>query len=511
MDVLNENQEVTTTGNGVDNYLYERSASEAGTECDTNGKGSTREELRIGSPTIQLNDEVIGGNPISDDSEKRTRDGNVMNNSGDQINPTVVRSGSVANGSVGARSHSSNNIKTSDEIIVAISEDETPMDVVFNGVTLTEECKSASVPALTPTMFDHDEEGEERDLFERFVNGSFAHQSYNTNPLVLLQSQDSTMFAQSLDTGSVMDRSGRRTTVAIAESRGMGKCSRKSRHPLRRAHSLGSTSLLNQGTRPSVAVLTGRTRKLYCPRQPPTTLTRTLSIARSNIETHKKSKRLTLKQKSILFSISMVSITSFLCMSIMAPFFPNEASNKGMSETVSGFVFSFYALIVMISSPILGSLLPVIGAKFMLISGIFASGVANILFGTLDRIIDLTSFTVFCFIVRAMEAIGVAAFSTASYTYIMYVFPDDIGTAFGLTETCVGIGMSLGPAVGAGLYALGGYGLPFYVLGTFVLLNIPLCWYVIDPIASKWNILLLGAFFPSRRISLLSLRIFPPS
>ena len=488
--MLNENREVITTGNGVDNYLYERSASEAGTECDTNGKESTRrEQLRIGSPTIQLDDKVIDGNPISDDSEMRgTNDGNVMNNSGDQISPTIVRSGSVANGSVGAN-HSNNIIKTtSDEIIVAISGDETPMDdVVFNGVTLTEECKSASVPALTPTMFDHDgQEGEERDLFEHYVNGSFAHQSYNTNPLALLQSQDSSgMFAQSLDTASVMDRSGRRTTVAIAESRGMGKCPRKSRHPLRRAHSLGSTSLLNQGTRPSVAALTGRTRKLYCPRQPPTTLTRTLSIARSNIETHKKSRRLTWKQKSILFSISMVSITSFLCMSIMAPFFPNEASNKGMSETVSGFVFSFYALIVMISSPILGSLLPVIGAKFMLISGIFASGVANILFGTLDRIIDLTSFTVFCFIVRAMEAIGVAAFSTASYTYIMYVFPDDIGTAFGLTETCVGIGMSLGPAVGAGLYALGGYGLPFYVLGTFVLLNIPLCWYVIDPIASK--------------------------
>lgn len=497
MDLLNENQEVITTGNGMDNYLYERSASEAGTECDTNGKESTRrEQLRIGSPTIQLNDKVIDNNPISDDSNpisddsemKGTNDGNVMNNSGDQISPTtIVRSGSVANGNVGANRSSNNIIKTtSDEIIVAIKGDETPMDdVIFNGVTLTEECKSASVPALTPTMFDHDDQ-EERDLFQHYVNGSFAHQSHNTNPLALVQSQDSsTMFAQSLDTGSVMDRSGRRTTVAITESRGMGKCSRKSRHPLRRAHSLGSTSLLNQGTRPSVAALTGRTRKLYCPRQPPTTLTRTLSIARSNIETHKKSKRLTLKQKSILFSISMVSITSFLCMSIMAPFFPNEASNKGMSETVSGFVFSFYALIVMISSPILGSLLPVIGAKFMLISGIFASGVANILFGTLDRIIDLTSFTVFCFIVRAMEAIGVAAFSTASYTYIMYVFPDDIGTAFGLTETCVGIGMSLGPAVGAGLYALGGYGLPFYVLGTFVLLNIPLCWYVIDPIASK--------------------------
>lgn len=472
MDVLNGGQ----TSN------YGNSPSE-GTDCDTEKKESTIRSdggLPSESPTIQLNDKSA----VINDSEKNLN-GNVMYNSGDQAN-TEVRS----------LDGSSNIIKTSsDEIIVAINGVECPKDdIIFSGNQLTEECKSASVPTLTPTMFDNDPDQEEhRDMFEQYVNGSFAH-SYNTN--MILQSQDA-MFAQplSLDSASVMDRSGRRTTVAIvAESREVRNGhSRRSRHPLRRAHSLGSTSLINQG-RPSVAALTGRTRKLYCPRQPPTTLTRTLSIARSNIETHKKSKKLTIKQKSILFCISLVSITSFLCMSIMAPFFPNEASNKGMSETVSGFVFSFYALIVMISSPILGSLLPVIGAKFMLISGIFASGVSNILFGTLDRIIDLTSFTVLCFIVRATEAIGVAAFSTASYTYIMYVFPDDIGTAFGLTETCVGIGMSLGPAVGAGLYALGGYGLPFYVLGTFVLLNIPLCWYVIDPIVSKYLLWLAHSF-----------------
>lgn len=160
----------------------------------------------------------------------------------------------------------------------------------------------------------------------------------------------------------------------------------------------------------------------------------------------------------------------------------NEAANKNMSGTLSGLVFSCYALVVMLSSPVLGAFLPVIGAKFMLISGIFVAGVANILFGLLKYINSSQQFALFCFLVRTFEALGAAAFSTASYTYIMLIFPDDIGTAFGFTETCVGFGMSLGPALGAGLYTLGGYGLPFYVLGSLILLNIPLCYFLIPAI-----------------------------
>lgn len=252
------------------------------------------------------------------------------------------------------------------------------------------------------------------------------------------------------------------------------------RRGMRRAHSLSSVD----GHHRNISVV-GRTRKLYCPRQPPTTLTRTLSISRTSVEFKKKlSSKLTKYQKSLLICISLVSFTSFLCMSIMAPFFPNEASEKGMSETISGLVFSTYALVVMVTSPVLGHVLPMIGAKFMLLTGIFCAGISNILFGLLDQIEDHLMFAVYCFVVRSFEALGAAAFSTASYTYIMSSFKDDLmGTAFGLTETCVGLGMSMGPAVGAGLYSLGGYGLPFYVLGSFVLLNIPLCYIIIKPIS----------------------------
>lgn len=87
-------------------------------------------------------------------------------------------------------------------------------------------------------------------------------------------------------------------------------------------------------------------------------------------------------------------------MSIMAPFFPREATEKGLSDTTTGFVFSFYALVMFLTSPIFGKIvrfflsyahllinceinlqLPKLGAKFLFIVGIFVAGVCNLLFG----------------------------------------------------------------------------------------------------------------------------------
>lgn len=43
-------------------------------------------------------------------------------------------------------------------------------------------------------------------------------------------------------------------------------------------------------------------------------------------------------------------------MSIMAPFFPKEAAEKGLSDIATGFVFSFYALVMFLTSPIFGKI-----------------------------------------------------------------------------------------------------------------------------------------------------------
>lgn len=52
--------------------------------------------------------------------------------------------------------------------------------------------------------------------------------------------------------------------------------------------------------------------------------------------------------------LATAEFMSFCSMSIMAPFYPKEAANKGMTESMAGFVFGYYALVAFISSPIFG-------------------------------------------------------------------------------------------------------------------------------------------------------------
>ncbi|KAK9738961.1 Major Facilitator Superfamily [Popillia japonica] len=158
-------------------------------------------------------------------------------------------------------------------------------------------------------------------------------------------------------------------------------------------------------------------------------------------------------QKMTLVSLAIVDFLSFCSMSIMAPFFPKEASEKGLSDVLSGFVFSFYALVMFLTSPIFGKILPKVGAKFLFISGVFVAGICNLLFGTLEFVRNYTLFTCYCFLIRGLEALGASAFSTASYVFVVNSFPNHIGSVLGILETFVGFGMSTGPALGGLLYS----------------------------------------------------------
>ncbi|KAF2882673.1 hypothetical protein ILUMI_23497 [Ignelater luminosus] len=199
-------------------------------------------------------------------------------------------------------------------------------------------------------------------------------------------------------------------------------------------------------------------------------------IERSFLQTLDKSQRMT------LLLLAFVDFMCFCSMSIMAPFFPREAAEKGLSDTLSGFVFSFYALIMFMMSPIVGKILPRFGTKYLFISGIFLTGACNLLFGLLEFIEDYYAFTTFCLLIRGLEALGASAFSTASYVLVVHSFPENIGSVLGILETFVGLGMSVGPAVGGMLYSVGGFDLPFFVLGVTMILVIPLTIYLLPPI-----------------------------
>ncbi|XP_042301359.1 MFS-type transporter SLC18B1 isoform X3 [Sceloporus undulatus] len=156
----------------------------------------------------------------------------------------------------------------------------------------------------------------------------------------------------------------------------------------------------------------------------------------------------------------------------------------------------------------MGKYLVQIGAKFMFVSGMFVSGFITVLFGLLDRAPDGPIFIGLCFLVRAVDAIGFAAAMTSSFSILAKAFPNNIATVLGSLEIFTGLGLVLGPPLGGFLYQSFGYEVPFIVLGSLVLLLVPLYMYILpkyDSTPSKdsfWKLVVIP------KIILLSLTIF---
>ncbi|KAK6304733.1 hypothetical protein J4Q44_G00253190 [Coregonus suidteri] len=173
-----------------------------------------------------------------------------------------------------------------------------------------------------------------------------------------------------------------------------------------------------------------------------------------------------------------------LLLYILGPFFPKEAMEKGASQTVIGLIFGCYALCNLMGSLVMGKYIVQIGAKFMLISGLFVSSVCTILFGLLDRVPDGATFIALCFIIRSVDAVGFSAAMTSSFAVSTKVFPNNIATVLGSLEMFTGLGLILGPPIGGWLYQSFGYKVPFMALGCFLILMVPFNMYILPSFAA---------------------------
>ncbi|XP_061700467.1 MFS-type transporter SLC18B1 isoform X2 [Syngnathoides biaculeatus] len=192
--------------------------------------------------------------------------------------------------------------------------------------------------------------------------------------------------------------------------------------------------------------------------------------------------RMTKRQTLTLISMASVNFSSMICYSILGPFFPIEAEKKGASQTTVGVIFGCYAVSNLIGSLILGRYIVPIGAKMMLITGLFVSSGCTILFGLLDRVPAGPVFIALCVIVRSVDAVGFAAAMTSSFALSAKVFPNNVATVLGSLEVFTGLGLILGPPVGGWFYQSFGYEVPFMALGCFLLIMVPLNIYILPSI-----------------------------
>ncbi|KAM4624937.1 MFS-type transporter SLC18B1 [Polymixia lowei] len=218
--------------------------------------------------------------------------------------------------------------------------------------------------------------------------------------------------------------------------------------------------------------------------------------------------RMSRQQILTLLSMASVNFSSMICYSILGPFFPAEALKKGANQTTIGLIFGCYAVCNLIGALILGRYIVQIGAKFMLIAGLFVSSGCTIMFGLLDRLPSGNGFIALCFVIRSVDAVGFAAAMTSSFAVSAKVFPNNIATVLGSLEIFTGLGLILGPPIGGWLYQSFGYEIPFMTLGCFLLVMVPFNMYILPTFDAEPSNDSFLRLFTQPKIVLISFVIF---
>jgi MFS family permease len=135
--------------------------------------------------------------------------------------------------------------------------------------------------------------------------------------------------------------------------------------------------------------------------------------------------------------LCLAVVMSAAVFSLLAPFYPDVASNNGLSDSVIGFVFAIFALMVMLVSPYLGVKMGEIGSNKMMIFGLALLSISTLLFSVLSSINPEHSslFLIISIVLRVLQGIGAAGSETASYALAAQLYPEDLSYAVGVMET----------------------------------------------------------------------------
>ena len=125
-----------------------------------------------------------------------------------------------------------------------------------------------------------------------------------------------------------------------------------------------------------------------------------------------------------------------------------------------------------------GKSLKLIGRKLALTLSFFLLTCQLLGMGSVYWTTDNFQFLSLAFVAQVCGGMGAGLNSTASLAVLNSHYPEQREDIMGYFEAAVGLGFLLGPLIGAGLYSLGGFTVPFYGLSLLYILLMPLLVYV---------------------------------
>ena len=172
----------------------------------------------------------------------------------------------------------------------------------------------------------------------------------------------------------------------------------------------------------------------------------------------------------ILFLMNMFSGMGY---SILSPLFPSLGTRKGLSEALIGWVISLFAF----ASTSITPFTPLLCRKFtrikLLYFSTFFEATCTIIYGILSYINSFYALLISMFIIRTLHGCCSGIIGTLVYSLTQALAkPSEVTIALGNLEIGWCIGITSGPIFASIFYNLGGYPLPFLVLGVLLYTSI---------------------------------------
>ena len=177
--------------------------------------------------------------------------------------------------------------------------------------------------------------------------------------------------------------------------------------------------------------------------------------------------------KKPIILLLIMNMFSGMGYSILAPLFPSLGNKFGINEALIGWILSTYAISNCIITPFIPSLCRYFTRIKILYFSTFCEATCTILYGFLQYISSYKTLLIIVFIIRIIHGVCSAFIATLIYSITCSLADEkEIEVSLGNIEIGLSMGTSSGPVFASIFYHIGGYPLPFFVLGLVLYISV---------------------------------------
>ena len=177
-------------------------------------------------------------------------------------------------------------------------------------------------------------------------------------------------------------------------------------------------------------------------------------------------------KKAIILLICM-NMFSAMGYSIVAPLFPVLGKDFSISEALLGWIISTYAITNCITTPFIPKLCKRFSRIKLLYFATFFEATCTLSYSFLEKIPSLSLFLIIVFTLRIIHGIFASFIITLVYSLTFSLSDEEeVKINLGYIEVGMSLGSSAGPIFVSIFYKIGGYKLPFLILGLFLYISV---------------------------------------